>query len=525
LSASGDKQVEMLGEFIIGFLKGVFDFLVDVSVGIRKLPENTSNFIFLAINAAIGAAIFYLRNRIVIHVPLQYRKVADIALYFPLALPLIYLYWKGQDYRNFINTFDKKFESIGFYDKGKHKTRNIKGEWNESKGYPKFIGEKKEGKKVIYSFRSNIPVSEWKARCLDLETVMDCNIIKLEHTKASKQIISLHTIPTHQGLMDFIPWSDNCVSEKDFELVVGVAMLEDVVFDLNKVPHALIAGVTGSGKSVLLRCMLWQCIKKGAKPYMIDFKGGVEFGTLYEQFGEVVTERQRALEILKELVAENTARLNKFREMGVKNLPEYNAIAEKKLCRIVIICDEIAEMLDKTGLGKADKKIYEEIEKELSTLARLSRATGINMLLATQRPDAKVIPGQIKNNLPIRISGRMVDPQASEMVLGNTKATDMDDTRGRFMYSVGADTFEFQAYAFDDKFLRKGEYKQGEMLTNFDDWDNGTDDEERVYIPCGDDSATTEECIEESDNDILPEDPAKPSSINNEEGDDELEGF
>ncbi len=99
------------------------------------------------------------------------------------------------------------------------------------------------------------------------------------------------------------------------------------------------------------------------------------------------------------------------------------------------------------------KKIFEEIEKELSTLDRLSRAT------------------------------------------------DMDDTGRRFMYSVGADTFEFQAYAYDDKFLKKGNYKQGEMLTDFDDWDNGSDNEERIYIPCGDDFAAIEECIEESDND------------------------
>ena len=484
MTASGDKQVEMLGEIIVGVFKGIVNFFVYVVVGVKKLPEKTSNFIILAIYAAIGAAVFFLGDFITSYIPQEYKR-ASVLLYFSLGLPLLYLYWKGQDYRNYIKDFDKKFEAIGFYDKGKHKTRDMRGEWKETKGYPKFISDKKEGKKIIYSFKSNIPLVEWKNRCLDIETVMDCNIVKIEHTKESKQVIRLHTIPTNQGLKDYISWANDCISEKDFELVVGIAMLEDVVFDLNKVPHALIAGVTGSGKSVLLRSMLWQCIKKGAKPYMIDFKGGVEFGTTYEQFGEVVTERQRALEILKGLVAENTARLNKFRELGVKNLPEYNAIAEKKLCRIVIICDEIAEMLDKTGLGKADKKVYEEIEKELSTLARLSRATGINMLLATQRPDAKVIPGQIKKNLPIRISGHMVDPQASEMVLGNTKATDMDETRGRFMYSIGADTFEFQAYAFDDKFLTKGDYVKGEMLTTGDELDDNLSenyDDEKCYV-------------------------------------------
>lgn len=121
-------------------------------------------------------------------------------------------------------------------------------------------------------------------------------------------------------------------------------------------------------------------------------------------------------------------------------------------------------MLDKTGLQAADKAIFYEIEREMSSLARLSRAPGINMLLATQRPDAKVLVGQIKNNLPIRISGRMVDPQASEMVLGNTKAAELGDVLGRFLYSVGSDTWEFQAYNFQDTDIRPGDYQRGRLL-------------------------------------------------------------
>lgn len=86
------------------------------------------------------------------------------------------------------------------------------------------------------------------------------------------------------------------------------------------------------------------------------------------------------------------------------------------------------------------------------------------MLLATQRPDAKVIPGQIKNNLPIRISGRMIDKHASEIILGNTKASQLGDTLGRFMYTVGADTYEFQAFNFSDNSLIRGKYQIGSLL-------------------------------------------------------------
>lgn len=457
----------MIGMLIFNFFKGVYSFFKNIFIGIKKLPEKKSNFISLAIFTAAGTGLFLFKEKLWVYMPLSNPKLAPLKYLFYIApgLPLLFLYWQGEDYAKFIAKFDEKFECIGFYGKGKRQKRNLNGEIVGVKDYPRFIGEQKDGKKVIYSFYTTIPLQEWKNKYRELETVLDCNIVKIENAKTTKQVIKLHTVPTDQGLKEYIPWSDEYIREEDFELVVGVAMLEDVVFDLNKVPHALIAGVTGSGKSVVLRCLLWQSIKKGAKIYMIDFKGGVEFGVEYERFGEVVTERQRTIEILKELVDENTARLNKFREMGVKNLGEYNKIAKEKLCRIMVFCDEVSEMLDKTGVSNEDKKVYAEIEKHMSTLARLARATGINMILATQRPDAKVIPGQIKNNLPIRISGRMVDPQASEMVLGNTKATDLSDIRGRFLYTIGADTFEFQAYYFDDSQLKVGNYQVGGMLT------------------------------------------------------------
>ena len=180
-------------------------------------------------------------------------------------------------------------------------------------------------------------------------------------------------------------------------------------------------------------------------------------------------DRNKALDLLKEINKELALRLDLFRDCGVKKLPEYNRkFPDKELTRIVIACDEVAEMLDKTGLSSSDAAIYKEIEKELSTIARLGRAPGIHMLLGTQRPDAKVIVGQIKNNLPIRISGRMTDVQASEMVLGNSKAVTISDTKGRFMYTVGSDTFEFQAYNFQDSDIIPGNYRRGTMLIDED---------------------------------------------------------
>lgn len=183
---------------------------------------------------------------------------------------------------------------------------------------------------------------------------------------------------------------------------------------------------------------------------MVDFKGGVEFGLQYEKIGQVITEVDEAEALFASLVEENSRRLKLLRENQVKNIAEYNAKCSGSLRRIVVVIDELAELMDKTGVDDEKKEKLTKIEGYLSTLARLSRATGINLLIATQRPDAKVITGQIKNNVPVRICGRFADAKASEIVLSNTKAKDLDPIKGRFLFKLGADTIEFQAYYFDD---------------------------------------------------------------------------
>ena len=476
----GDKQLEMAGYFIIDFFKGIVN-------GIKRITKEKDKLIMFVIVTLISGVIFYFRIQIGQHFAQENDiHVMKIAPFLVPLFPLFFLYYLGTEGAESEDDFAAKFASIKFCGKdGK---------------YPVLKSKTTEGKKVIYSFYSpGINILEWKNSQLNLETVLDCNIAKIENPNNTKQIVKLHVVPADQGIKDNLIWNDSYIRQKDFLLCIGQGLLDDVEIDLNKYPHALIAGVTGSGKSVILRSMLWQCVKKGARIHMIDFKGGVEFGLDYEDFGEVITERQDALDLLKDLTKEMRLRLDLFRKSKVKNLPEYNKLhPNNPLCRILLVCDEIAEMLDKTGLNKNDQVIFYEIEKEISSLARLSRAAGINMLLATQRPDAKVVAGQIKNNLPIRISGRMVDEQASKMVLGNTKASQMGDTLGRFLYSVGADTYEFQAFNFSDDSLVKGNYQVGSMLTekpysekelpSDEDLEEFVDEDEIIdYIPDMDD--------------------------------------
>lgn len=379
-------------------------------------------------------------------------------LIFLLVIPIIYLYALEDADEKRQKKYEKMFKEIEF------KGRNGQ--------YPifikKIIGKKKGRKskkyKITYLFKSTIPMKEWISSKERLETAFDCNILRFAEG-SSKRMVKMVTVPSECRIPEMVHWDDKNILPEDGEMIVGEGAIEKVTFNLNRTPHAIIAGETGSGKSVILHTLLWQMIKKGARNFMIDFKGGVEFSKKYEQYGEVITDRNRALAVLEMICHENDMRLKLFRELDVKNLPEFNKKTGKNLCRIGIFCDEIAEMLDKKGVSKEEKPLFEQLEGKISSLARLSRATGINLFMGVQRPDANVLTGQIKNNMPIRISGRFADKPASEIVLGNSDAVYLPDIKGRFLFRLGNEITEFQAYLFDDDLhLKDIDLDEGEML-------------------------------------------------------------
>ena len=121
--------------------------------------------------------------------------------------------------------------------------------------------------------------------------------------------------------------------------------------------------------------------------------------------------------------------------------------------RCVFACDEVAELLDKTGLSAEQKKLIWQIESKLSMIARQGRAFGIHPILATQRPDANLIPGQIRTNLGCRICGR-ADSILSQIILDSTAAADeiFKEARGRFLLHDGT---VFQGYWFDENMIER----------------------------------------------------------------------
>lgn len=424
-----DRQLE---EALFNIVKMFGKIIKSIFWGVRKLNKKIP-IIGLIISLLVGFSGYLLKHKFTeIPAPIYIQYLA----YFSVMLfPLIYLFFLGNTHDRLQEKYNAIFKDIGFI--------------GSDGKYPYLISKVVSGKKVKFIFKSIIPLQDWKKAKEKLETGLDCNILLIQEGK-NKKIAELVTVPSDCKIPESVDWSNEYACEDEGVVVVGVGALERIQFNLNRTPHVLIAGETGSGKSVILRLLLKQFILKECLVYMIDFKGGVEFGKKYEKYGEVITDRQRAVTVLTELVKENERRLKLFRECEAKNLSEYNKKTGENLKRIGVFCDELAEMLDKKGANKALKEILEVLEGLISSLARLSRATGIDLVFGIQRPDANVLTGQIKNNIPVRISGRFADKSASEIVLGNTMAVDLPDIKGRFLYRVGNEIIPFQAYYFDD---------------------------------------------------------------------------
>ena len=302
---------------------------------------------------------------------------------------------------------------------------------------------------TIWEFNNpSLPLKLWEDKRLAIEAALDINIISMKYGKSKGRII-VYAVPAKDDLPEHAEWKAEYLSPDSFVLTLGEGYIGPITVDLAKIPHILLGGSTGSGKSVLLKLLLMQALHKGAKVYIADFKGGVDFPPAWHERCRMCFEEDDLIELLTGLADELELRKKLFKEAGCPNLVEYNKAKETHLKRLVFACDEVAEILDKSGTDKARKDKLASIESKLSIIARQGRAFGIHLILATQRPDANLIPGQIRTNLGCRICGR-ADSILSQIILDSTAAADQisKEARGRFLLHDGS---VFQGYWLDDR--------------------------------------------------------------------------
>ena len=325
-----------------------------------------------------------------------------------------------------------------FFRAGKDVTLLARGAWGES--IPK------NGLRIKDKFSPRMSVSRIPVVTeLKAEDKYDVIFVVLRYTQFDA---ILDTVSAGDDLPEVLKWKDSYLSPKSFVLVLGESYTGPVTVNLAHIPHILLGGSTGSGKSVLLKLLLMQALHKGAEVYITDFKGGVDFPKVWHEKCRMCFTEENLRYTLNQLVAVLEYRKSAFKALGCPNIDAYNETMEQPLPRLIFACDEVAEMLDKTGADNERKKLLAQIENKLSTIARQGRAFGIHLILATQRPDATIIPGQIRNNMDLRVCGR-ADSVLSQIILDNTGAADQipKDARGRFITGDGT---VFQGYLFDE---------------------------------------------------------------------------
>src|SRR6056297_392895 len=223
---------------------------------------------------------------------------------------------------------------------------------------------------------------------------------------------------------------------KNYEADLGIAFGrgmngEAIVIDIAQLPHLLISGATNSGKSIgihtIIMSILYRHTHEDVKFIMIDPKR-LEFpyyNGLPHLLSEVIVEPKEAVNILKWALYEMEKRYEKLSNHGYRNIQAYHKNEdEKDMPYIIIIVDEMADLIMNTG---------QDVEHSIIRLAQMSRAVGIHLILATQRPSVDIITGTIKANFPSRVAYKTATRNNSRIILDETGAENLLG-KGDFLY-------------------------------------------------------------------------------------------
>jgi len=288
-----------------------------------------------------------------------------------------------------------------------------------------------------YKPEAGIKYSRITALVDDLCLAMRAESILIERIPGKStigiEVPNLHRETIH--LRELVESSEFAASASKLSLCLGKDITGKIkVGDLTAMPHLMIAGSTGSGKSVAINSMVVSMLYKSTpnevKFIMIDPKR-LELG-LYEDiphlYTPIVTEPKQAANVLRRATIEMEERLKRLAEHGVRNIEQYNKIFEPDstlnlfdsngaregpLPYLVIVIDELADLMMVEP---------QTVEESITRLAQMARAVGIHLILATQRPSVDVITGLIKANMPSRISFRVASKVDSRTILDSNGA-------------------------------------------------------------------------------------------------------
>ncbi len=268
-----------------------------------------------------------------------------------------------------------------------------------------------------------VKVSNITSRTDDLALALEAKTVRIVTPIPGKQLIGIE-VPNPEtslvALRDLLESESYQEIKSRLRLGLGQDVSgHPVVADLTAMPHLLIAGATGSGKSVCLNsiiaALLLQNTPDTLRFLMVDPKR-VEltgYNGIPHLLSEVVVDMERVTKVFHWVLGEMDGRYRRFSEARATNIHDYNgrvapSLGEKKLSYIVVVVDELADLM---------MVAPQEVERSICRIAQMARATGIHMLIATQRPSVDVVTGLIKANFPARIAFNVASSVDSRVIL------------------------------------------------------------------------------------------------------------
>ena len=306
-----------------------------------------------------------------------------------------------------------------------------------------------------------VKVNKISALAKDLALALAASPIRIEAPIPGRSLVGLEVPNSEISLVSLkTVMATDAFREIDSNLAICLGQDvsgRPVMADLAAMPHLLIAGATGSGKSVcinaLIACLLLNNTPDDLSLIMVDPKRVelVNFNGIPHLLGRVIVEIDHVVGTLKWLTREMERRYRLFSRIGVRNIAGHNQLAaargEKKLPYMVILIDELADLMMSSP---------EEVERSVCRIAQLARATGIHLVMATQRPSVDVVTGLIKANFPSRISFAVSSQVDSRVVLdtpGAEKLLGRGD--GLYMASDSSKLVRLQGCFVSDDELRR----------------------------------------------------------------------
>ncbi|MFH1533904.1 MAG: DNA translocase FtsK 4TM domain-containing protein [Nitrospirota bacterium] len=269
----------------------------------------------------------------------------------------------------------------------------------------------------------------------DLALALAAERIRIEAPIPGKSLVGIEVPNTYRAtvyLREILESSEFTSSKSKLTLPLGRDVSgRPVIANLENMPHMLIAGATGSGKSVAMNTflcsLLYQNSPQDLRLIMIDPKR-VElssYNNIPHLLTPVITDPEKAAVSLRWVVAEMTRRYGELQDKRVRNVQEYNDLDKiTRMARIIVVVDELADLMMAAG---------KEVEAAICRIAQMARAVGIHLIIATQRPSVDVITGLIKANIPCRIAFAVSSSIDSRTILDGGGAEDLVG-RGDMLY-------------------------------------------------------------------------------------------